>query len=116
MSISYVGITKQTWGEVKKDFWELKHENMEWKHENRCFDFSSQCRSSNGSVVTAEPMEREEQGEAKRENMAACGGRSKAQEESVPRRSSEGQSSAYTELPCLPQWARFYQLSYYNQV
>lgn len=53
MGISYMRITKWTWGEVKKDFWELKHENIEWKHENSCFDFSSQCRSSNGSVVTA---------------------------------------------------------------
>lgn len=48
--------------------------------------------------------------------MTAGGERSKAQEESVPSRSSDSQSSPYTELPCLPQWARFYQLNYYKQV
>lgn len=40
-------------------------------------------------------------------NIAAGGEWSKAQEGSLPSRSSDGQSSAYTELPCLPQWARF---------
>lgn len=47
-----------------------------------------------GNISWAEPMEREEQGEARRGNIEAGEERSEAQKESVPSRSSESQNSA----------------------